>query len=353
MIAVAATGQLGTRAYFSNYSPFVATFAPGEGVACPGAENTWRIDDGTSFGRFNRAPLPRHQAAALAAYFRAVPSRWRDQLIRPANVNKLIQLFARRFAIDGVNVNPEARRRVIWNGQVGEHSCLLEYGSNKPWAQACPIIQDNFENESVNPGQSVEPCDAGQNGNSARRRRQFGGGGGSCPHTPGDNGPGKNIDWEEGPSAPECGSGDNCGEELCTGYCCDPDPENPHPPDYYDPKDPQNHHGQPPRPAPEPTSTTTGTPPTNTPEPPVEPMFICVGSTIRPGAFDYVNYGHGVYEPGPEFWDKCGFQVEMGGRKFTPRQLDEDDEDNPCSGRCDLVVFKGFLLYELPLVCLS
>ncbi|KAL4930991.1 uncharacterized protein BDV17DRAFT_297485 [Aspergillus undulatus] len=295
MIVVAASDWLTMRAPFSNYSPFVATFAPGEDISCP-EEPEWDEEDrmqaceGTSYA----SP----QVAALASYFRAVPSRWQSQLNRPANVKKLIQLFARRFAVHGENVELAERRPIIWNGQVGEHSCLRDPGSSEDWAQACPTIQDNLEDEPVNPGQPVEPCGPGQNGNPARRRRQDGGGGGgSCPHIPGDNGPGKRIDWEEGPSAPECGSDDNCGGELCKGYYCDPDPEISHPPDYYDPKDPQNPHGQPPRPPPEPTSTTTGTPPTNTPEPPVETLPLCVGSSVTPTG-QFPVYAYSAYSPG-------------------------------------------------------
>lgn len=350
-----------------------------------------------------------------------MPSPWQSQLSKPSNVKKLIQLFARRFAVKGHNVDPAARRPIIWNGQVGEHSCLRDYGSKEDWAKVCPTIKDNLEDEPVNPGQPVEPCDAGQAGSSAnpgrRRRRQAGGGGGSCPYVPGDNGPGKNINWEEGPSAPECAGDDNCGGELCEGYYCNPDPEIPHPPDYYDPKDPENPHGQPPQtppdPDPEPTSTTTSsTPPTNTPEPPVETMPLCVGSSVTPTG-QFPVYAYSAYSPGkcthsfpprpqlpspwtkltplglhcdgifivdgnigsspdicdapnenfsfdicdteltfvnegPEFFSKCGFQIEIEGKKYTPRQLDTLDEDNPCSGHCDTVGISGLLLYDLP-----
>lgn len=253
----------------------------------------------TNMSCFISAAAP--QVAALAAYFRAVPSPWQSQLSKPSNVKKLIQLFARRFAVEGHNVDPTARRPIIWNGQVGEHSCLRDYGSKEDWAKVCPTIKENLEDEPVNPGQPVEPCDAGQAGSSAnpgrRRRRQAGAGGGSCPYVPGDNGPGKNINWEEGPSAPECAGDHNCGGELCEGYYCDPDPEIPHPPDYYDPKDPENPHGQPAEPPPEPTSTTTSTPPTNTPEPPGETMPLCVGSSVTPTG-EFPVYAYSAYSPG-------------------------------------------------------
>jgi hypothetical protein len=171
-----------------------------------------------------------------------VPSPWQSQLSKTSNVKKLIQLFARCFAVHSHNVDPADRRPIIWNGQVGEHSCLRDYGSKEDWAKVCPNIQDSLEDEPMNPGEPVEPCGAGQSGNLVKRRRN----GGSCPVIPNDNGPGKNIDWEDGASEPECNGDDHCGGELCKWYYCDPNPKISHPPDYYDPKGPKNPHGMPP-----------------------------------------------------------------------------------------------------------
>lgn len=161
------------------------------------------------------------QVAALAAYFRALSSPWQSQLSSPSNVKKLIQLFTRRFAVHHHPVATEDMRPVIWNGQVGEHSCLSEYAAKgkEDWVNVCPTIKDDLADELPNPGESVGSCSPGQTGSSAKRRRQSAGdGGGSCPHVPGSSGPGKTIDWEEGPSAPECAADDHCGGELCKGY---------------------------------------------------------------------------------------------------------------------------------------
>lgn len=49
---------------------------------------------------------------------------------------------------------------------------------------------------------------------------------------------------------------------------------------------------------------------------------------------------------GPEFFDGCGYQIEIAGKKYTPRKLDPQDEDSPCSGHCDLSFITGLLLYE-------
>ncbi|CAG7949176.1 unnamed protein product [Penicillium nalgiovense] len=51
-------------------------------------------------------------------------------------------------------------------------------------------------------------------------------------------------------------------------------------------------------------------------------------------------------DKGPEFFDKCGFQLEIAGKKYTPPKLDVSDDDNPCSGHCDLSFLTGLLLFE-------
>ncbi|KAF9894400.1 hypothetical protein FE257_007903 [Aspergillus nanangensis] len=386
LMVVAASTWLTKKADFSNISPFITTFAPGEDVngPTPPGSDAQMAGSGTSYA----AP----QVAALANYFRAVPSRWQSQLDNPSNVKKLIQLFARRFLIQGQKVLGPARRPIIWNGQVGDHSCLREYGSTDDWAKACPTIKEKLDDEPDNPGEDTRPCFEGQSSKPTKRgqlgRRQSEAGGESCPLIPGDYGPGQTINWDEGPSGPECTSDDNCGGELCKGYYCDPHPEISHPPDYYDPKDPENPHGQPPAP-PKPSSTTTSSPPTQTAEPPegTFPLDLCIGRTITPSGqlpvYAYSAYGanqpcNGVFivdgnigttpeicdaptsnfaldqcgtdmtflDEGPEFFDKCGFQLEIAGKKYTPRQLDPSDEDNPCSGFCDLSSLTGILLYE-------
>ncbi|KAF2686137.1 hypothetical protein K458DRAFT_335419, partial [Lentithecium fluviatile CBS 122367] len=143
-------------------------------IACPSdpllqPNSPYRVCEGTSFA----AP----QVAALANYFRSVPSQWKSQLDKTANVKKLIQLFHRRFAVHGHPVNPTSRTPIILNGQVGGHSCLRERDSNEEWHKVCPDIKDQPDQEPSNPGQPVTPCQGGQNGNPAKRQD----GGGSCP----------------------------------------------------------------------------------------------------------------------------------------------------------------------------
>lgn len=97
----------------------------------------------------------------------------------------------------------------------------------------CPDIKDQLDQDPSNPGQPVTPCQGGQNGNPTKRQDS----GGSCPLVPGD------INWQDGPSEPKCEAEDHCGGGECQGYYCDPNPKEPHPPDYYDLKDPDNPHG--------------------------------------------------------------------------------------------------------------
>lgn len=128
----------------------------------------------------------------------------------------------------GSNVDAKKLRPVIWNGQICEHSCICEAGSTEDWAKTCPNIQDNLKDESTNLGENVGPCDPSENSNPAKRGQyecRQSGSSGSCPNLPGDKGPGKQINWEECPSEPECTDDDHCGDELYKGYYCDPKPK--------------------------------------------------------------------------------------------------------------------------------
>ncbi|KAJ5962460.1 hypothetical protein N7501_007401 [Penicillium viridicatum] len=162
LIVVAAANWKTERADFSNYSPFVTTFAPGKDIHCPADKF---LDPGKNMVTCSGTSFAAPQVAALANYFRSVPSPWQSQLSKTSNVKKLIQLFARRFAVHSHNVDPAGRRPIIWNGQVGEHSCLRDYRSKEDWAKVCPSIQDSLEDQPMNPGEPVEPCGAGQSGN--------------------------------------------------------------------------------------------------------------------------------------------------------------------------------------------
>ncbi|KAL4922566.1 hypothetical protein BDW62DRAFT_196572 [Aspergillus aurantiobrunneus] len=153
MVVVSASDWTTQRAYFSNYSPGITTFAPGHNIQCP--KDPARADTGTrTMEACSGTSFAAPQVAALASYYRAVTSPWRSQLSNTSNVKKLIQLFARRFAVrypantpDDQKAKPKDRRPIIWNGQVGEHSCLSEYWSTENWAKVCPTINDNLADE--------------------------------------------------------------------------------------------------------------------------------------------------------------------------------------------------------------
>ncbi|KAI1771426.1 pectin lyase-like protein [Hypoxylon cercidicola] len=221
----------------SQYADWMTTFAP--------AHNAWVVDDprngdtnAMQKGRGTSYAAP--QVAALAAYLRSLPSAWSTQLQNPANVKKMIRLLHRRFALRNPSTrwpDPSLRKPVIWNGQVGDKNCLIDYATKATWDtdNACPDIDQDLSQEQ-NDGQTVQPCAQGAEGNPLVSPRQDGGE--SCPYIPGDSGDGQTISYTRGSGAsPTCASGTGCGGRLCTGFWCVPSPSG-HPPDYPDPKDP-------------------------------------------------------------------------------------------------------------------
>ncbi|KAJ5638948.1 uncharacterized protein N7484_006810 [Penicillium longicatenatum] len=119
------------------------------------------------------------------------------------------------------------------------------------------------------------------------------------------------------------------------------------------------------RPPPEPSKTTSTTPPTQTPKPPT--LDLCVSDPCYSGIFiidGNIQTAPDIYEAannnfaidqcgtdmtfineGPDIFD-CGFQLEIDGKKYTPRKLYPQADDNPCSGHCDTSSNTGLLLYE-------
>ncbi|KAJ5246734.1 hypothetical protein N7468_001717 [Penicillium chermesinum] len=51
-------------------------------------------------------------------------------------------------------------------------------------------------------------------------------------------------------------------------------------------------------------------------------------------------------DEGPEFFEKCGFQLEVADKKYTASKLDALDDDNPCSGHCDSSSLMGSLRFQ-------
>lgn len=74
LIIVGASDQYGKKATFSQDAPYVTTYAAGKSVYGT-SETGYEVSSGTSFA----AP----QVAALAAYFKALPSQWQYQRKHP------------------------------------------------------------------------------------------------------------------------------------------------------------------------------------------------------------------------------------------------------------------------------
>jgi hypothetical protein len=158
----------------------------------------------------------------------------------------MIRILHRRFAQKNPRPlsDPAERKPVIWNGQVGDYNCLIDYNTRSEWDKdkSCPDIKDDLDQQSDDDAETVEDCKPGGQTNPVNKNIQRRAGGGSCPYVPGDGsggGGGQIISFTSGPSAkPTCASGTGCGGRLCTGFWCNPGVMTEVPPDYHDPKDP-------------------------------------------------------------------------------------------------------------------
>ncbi|KAM0254537.1 hypothetical protein ACHAQJ_006697 [Trichoderma viride] len=325
LIVVGATDDKTEQTEFSQYADFLTTYAPGQDLPVPKWStimDEYTIGDGTSYA----AP----QVAALAAYFRSLPSPWQEKLREPSNVKKMIQIFHRRFLIEGVSVALETRRPVIWNGQVGEKSCITDFLTKEDWDKdkVCPDIDIDFDKVPDGLGEPVSPC---KSDGSATKRQD--GGGGYCPILPGDDGAlSKTIEWDQGSDSPKCVAGDSCGGRLCTGYYCTSDPKGP-PPDFRDPKDP-NKGGDKPSitKAPDPTTTTTEKPAESTKVEDPPPDNYCINMYVRSKTF---SGGGGPLRflgtGGTTTWD---IWLEYNGQKVCedkPECLDCKEQEVKCN----------------------
>ncbi|KAI0903317.1 glycoside hydrolase family 55 protein [Ustulina deusta] len=247
MIIVGATNGKGEEASFSQNANYLTTYAPGQQIWIPTNPNNadpWVSSQGTSFA----APA----VAGIAAYIRSLDSPFKTQLENPANVKKMITFLAHRYDRQKKDnsglepINAADKRPVAWNGQVQNtvqgqvqsHSCLADYDTIAQWDinGACDGI--NSDMSQMGTGESTGSC----NGPSANPKVAGRDDGGSCPLPgPGAEAGGTSITFTSGAKpSPTCATAAGCGGTVCSGYYCSPTQTSGPPPDFYDPKDPNN-----------------------------------------------------------------------------------------------------------------
>jgi hypothetical protein len=139
--------------------------------------------------------------AGVAAYLRALPSRWTTDLQDPRLLKALIKLLQRQIPnFPDRPAIPNAKFKVptVWNGQVFDHSCLLDTKEADP-------KNPGFPGDSVCPNiDDIKKPDADK-----------------AVFSPGGSNDGPAIVFQPGPPSPTCTA--HCGT-LCTGFFCVPNP---------------------------------------------------------------------------------------------------------------------------------
>ncbi|KAK1832080.1 pectate lyase superfamily protein-domain-containing protein [Podospora conica] len=192
-LIVVSTTDINTQV--GNLNPYAnwASFAPGAGVAITdgiSGDGIQENEDGASFA----APL----VAGLAAYLRALPSKWKKDLEDPRLLKALIKLLQRQlsdFPGQPAKANVKFKVPTVWNGQVFGLNCLVDSDTLFYGNSPCPNIDDIYKPDAdkavLSPG---------------------GGGGG---------GGGSGIVFQPGRPSSTCTA--SCGK-LCTGFFCGTNP---------------------------------------------------------------------------------------------------------------------------------
>ncbi|KAK2598031.1 hypothetical protein QQS21_005868 [Conoideocrella luteorostrata] len=233
LITAGATDKFSRQWSGSQYADWITTHAEGHNtwVATDASTNSghaWKQASGTSFS----AP----QVAGLVAYLRSLPSKWQTSLQDPANVKKMVQILHRRVYPRDTTVEPlnTPWMKMIWNGQIGKYSCLVDYDTNWPGRHKCPFIPEPAD---------LPTYDCNTSPHSKRDNPLQGGSGGTCLSPGSGSDDGGSFGFTDAPTPdPICPSGTDCGGRLCKGYWCDENPVGP-PPGSLDPKDPENLNG--------------------------------------------------------------------------------------------------------------
>ncbi|KAK4452539.1 hypothetical protein QBC34DRAFT_435403 [Podospora aff. communis PSN243] len=261
MIVVGAATMDSRRVGSSQIGPQLTTYGAGQWVLAARYTGNLRSTVGTSVA----AP----QIAGLVAYLRGLPGtpQQRARFARPADVKRWIQKLSRPVLVGPPHGNNNLNGRagpflhnqppagvppgqppgeivsLAWNGQVGDHSCLLDDS-----VAECPTLDINDPtgvggSPSCNaaPGSPMDVSrrattldDGGSavfNGTAKGNIDLFGrAAAAACPIGP--NGPVKTVSIRSGTPSPTC-SGEHCGS-LCRGFYCNLKTLAPglHPPDF-------------------------------------------------------------------------------------------------------------------------
>ncbi|KAL2211786.1 subtilisin-like protein [Sarocladium strictum] len=216
-ILVGASTGYGLASTITQSSPYITVWAPGEDMPAPmrpgrNHNTAYGVGWDTATGTSSSAAL----VSGVIAYWRSIPSNWQTALQDPAKAKNLVTALSRRLRVRG---RPDlVGPNIIWNGQVGEYSCLRDYDTRPQWdaQRNCPDLDADL--------------------NASPPTWDDGGG-----SDDGSSGEGKRINWEKGSDSPKCPS-DTCGGEVCSGYYCSARPSGV-PPDFRDPKDPNRAGG--------------------------------------------------------------------------------------------------------------
>ncbi|GAW24064.1 hypothetical protein ANO14919_136440 [Xylariales sp. No.14919] len=237
MIVVGAADQNGGKAPFSQNASFLTTYASGYDIYDANTGDDFDTTRGTSFA----AP----QVAALAAYFKQLPSRWQSQMNQP-NTNgpkavKAMIVALQRYikkAASGKRFDPAVP--LVWNGMDVGLNCLVEQTQEQDEKAVCPKLPDDittYEAPASCAGVALaaEPPMVAVDNTTLFERRSDG----FCTLAP-DAGGGIQITFTSGASAgPTCGNASGCGGTVCSGYWCAPTPTG-YPPNHQDPQDPNS-----------------------------------------------------------------------------------------------------------------
>ena len=254
IIVVGATDELSQQTDLTQVASYLTTNGPGIKMRIA----TYDADAKT-FGYKNDGEgtsIAAPQVAGIAAFLRSLNTPWKTQLQNTGSMQRMIRFLSRSYRVRSLDQKTDVKQKkkmvaaVIWNGQVKDKNCLVDWPNRAKWdadlKKACGDLTENIPDlkiqESalscdsadllgIKPGDTLKKRADGDDDESPR---------GCSPDDPNDS-DGKTISYTSSGSitSPTCSGGANSGGTLCTGYYCTPRPTGP-PPDFGDPNDPNN-----------------------------------------------------------------------------------------------------------------